>query len=140
MFCSGHPVSWLSRLLGRGLSFRPDVGQQRGELIGRTGRQAREDVFQVQPRVDAEALASDREAGQHRRSLAAGFAAPKEPVLAAHGCAAQRVLRRVVVDAQIAVGDIDVERRPLVQRVTDRLAQRTLVSVRPKPFLRDRLR
>jgi hypothetical protein len=52
--------------------------------------------------------------------------AAEQPVLPPDGYPAQSVLGGVVVDGQVAVGGVNAEGLPLIQRIGDRLAHRAL--------------
>ena len=57
------------------------VGQESGELICACGRKPGENVFEPCPGIDAELMASGREAGKYCQATSAVIAAEEEPVL-----------------------------------------------------------
>ena len=83
-------------------------------------------MAQIGEAVDVVVLACRREAEEHGRRVAAGVAADKQPVLAANADQLQRPLAEVVVDVQITVAGIALERLPLIQHVVDGRGDRAL--------------
>jgi hypothetical protein len=63
----------------------PAVRQEVVELPSRRRQQARQDVLQVRPRLDAQPLARGREAEEHRRRPATAWPPDRQPVLATNG-------------------------------------------------------
>ena len=77
------------------------------------------------PGVEAELLAGGGEAGEDGDSSAAVVGAEEEPVLAADGERLDRSFGDVVIDGEIAVSGVDVDRGPLIACISDGLAQGT---------------
>jgi hypothetical protein len=63
-------------------------------------------------------LATGGHAEQYRRRTAAIIAAHEKPIFRAHGLRSQRTLRKVVVDAQVAILRVGVEREDPSQSET----------------------
>jgi hypothetical protein len=71
-------------------------------------------------------LAGRRETEEHRRRLAARVAADEQPVAAADANQFQRPLTEVVVDVQVAIRRVALQRLPLVEHIVDGRGDRTL--------------
>ena len=82
-------------------------------MIGGRLGQFRQGVVQPGPGVQGELLAGHGEAGEGGEAAAAVGAAEEEPVLAADREGFDGAFGAVVVDGEIAVADVDVQRRPL---------------------------
>jgi hypothetical protein len=80
-------------------------------------RQPSQHVTQVCERVDAQVLARRREAEQYCRRSAAGVPAHEQPVEAADPDQLQRPLTHVIVDVQVAIGGVPLQRLPLIEHV-----------------------
>ena len=82
--------------------------------------------MEVSEGVDLLSPAAGDEAAEDRCGATSPVAAGKQPVLSAQHDGPNRVLGRVVVDVQVAVVAVTRQRRPVVQRVADGLADRAL--------------
>ena len=89
-------------------------------------RDAREHITEPGERLNGIALAHRDEAQQHGRRLAAPVAAEERPVVPAHRKAPQSPLGVVVIDLEVAILTVTVQRGPVVQCVPDRPPFRTL--------------
>lgn len=107
-----------------GAGGRPVVGEQIVELLDRALPDAREHIVEPCEWFDSGEFARSDEAAQHGHGSAAAIAAEEGPVAAADGNAAQAPLGVVVVDGQVAVGEVARQGRPVLQRVGDGLAGR----------------
>ncbi len=76
-------------------------------------------------RVHLRQFTRAHEAAQYRHRPSALVAAHKQPVVTTHRDTAQRPLGVVVVNGQSAVLAVACQRRPVLQRITHRLASRT---------------
>jgi hypothetical protein len=93
------------------------VRQQFLQSLRRLRRQTFEHILQVRVRVHAQMLARGREAEEHSRGLASLVAPQKQPVDAAHADQLQRPLADVVVDVQVTIRRVPLQRLPLVEHV-----------------------
>ena len=92
------------------------------ELGDRIIGDALEHIAEPGERINAEKLAGSDKAAEHGCGLTSVIATEEGPVVAADGNAAQSPLGGVVVDGQIAVVAIARQRRPVLERVSQRLA------------------
>ena len=106
----------------------------RGEvdsLAGLHRRQPGENVFKVFLGVDAQASAVLDNGIEDRGLLACGFGTYEHPVACTKLCRANGVLYFVIVDEDPAVGQIDFEALPLVERIADGFAEQAFGQDRP---------
>ena len=92
------------------------------QAIVPVGGDASQDVAKVGQWLDIVTAAGGDQAEEDSGCAAAVVAAGEQPVLAAYRDRADGVFGGVVVDVQIAIGDVDRKGGPLVQRVRDGLA------------------
>ena len=96
------------------MGWRPVVREKFGDAVDRMGADACERVFEPGERLYSGPLAGSHEAAQHGRRFAALVAAKEGPVAAANRDPADGPLGRVVVDLQVAVVTVAVQRRPIL--------------------------
>ena len=106
--------------LGRRREGFPIVWEQGLNLVDRMGSDSREHIAEPGKWLDRVPLARRDEAQQHGRRLAAMVAAEERPVATPNRYAPVRSLGGAIVDLQIAVFQIAVQRLPLIQRVPNR--------------------
>src|SRR5262249_38655573 len=99
-------------------------GQERDELIGGGGRQARQQLAGIGPGVEAPEVTRRRQAGQKGQNAAAAIRAQKKPSLSSKRKPAPRPPRPAVVYLQIPNTQVNVQGGPLIGRVGQRLADR----------------
>src|ERR1700733_470126 len=104
----------------------PVVWQQFFKPFNRMVGDAAENITEPGKRVDLDEFARCDEAAQNRRSLAAVIAAEESPVVPSDREATPRPLGAVVIDGQIAVAAVARERRPVLQRIGNRLSRLAL--------------
>jgi hypothetical protein len=112
--------------LSAGASVQPRTRQQLVEPTLRVILHARDNVGEVSKRIDAARLAGSDERVEASDAHACRDVADEEVVLAAECDAAQRSLRRIVVERHAWVVEEAAELAPLVQRVSDRDRDRAL--------------
>src|ERR1700684_1039665 len=114
--------------MGTGLPDRlsPFMGQQFTESFDRMVGDAAENIAEPGKRIDLHQFAACDEAAQNRRGPATVIAPEESPVVPSDREATQRPLGTVVVDGEIAVAAITCERRPVLQRIGNRLSRLAL--------------
>src|ERR1700674_4441891 len=104
----------------------PVVRQKLSDPCDGMGSDAGKDVLKPGEGFDTNPLARGREAPQNRSRFAALVAAEEHPVIASNRHAADIALGGIIIDAQIAVFAVAIQRRPVLQGITHRTPLRTL--------------
>ena len=102
------------------------VGQQQVDIRAGVGGDAQEEIAQVDEGVQVMALGAPDEAVEGGCGASAPVTSDKQKILSPDGNTAQGVLRRIVVDGEVAVVKIAQQCLPLVLGVGDGLADGTL--------------
>ncbi len=89
-------------------------------------RKLEQHVLQPSPWFHEVGFAAGNHRHQDRSSVAGGLAADEHPVFSSYGHRAHRPFGRVVIDRQVAVFEIAIQRSPLVERVRGRFARQAL--------------
>src|ERR1700750_3215228 len=95
--------------VGGGAVMRQKFGDAVDGMVGDAG----EDVFKPSEGVDIHTLAGGYETGQHRTRLTADITAKKHPVAATQRHTTNTALRACVIDLQISVFRVAVQRCPV---------------------------
>src|SRR5664280_3930610 len=106
----------------------PPVGQQLLDPTVQLRRQAREDVFQVGPRVVPVELGRLQQAHHHSGPLAGQLTADEQPIAPPEGPRPYSVLAVVIVQRHIAVEQEAPEPLPALQAVVNRLGDRAAIG------------
>src|ERR1022692_2718264 len=114
--------------MGTGLPgcLNPAVRQQFTESFDRMVGDASENIVEPGKRIDLRQFAGCDKAAQNRRRPASVIAAEERPVIPSDRKAPQRPLGAVIVDGEIAVAAITRERRPVLERISNRLSRLAL--------------
>src|SRR5437764_2399052 len=108
------------------LSGGPVMWQKFGDAVDGVIGDASEDVFEPGERLDIHALTRGYETAQHSRCPAADIAAKKHPVATTQSHTTNAALRACVVDFQIAVFRVTVQRCPVFESVAHGASLRAL--------------
>src|SRR4051812_16896725 len=122
----GVVFSCLKRARSLSLSGSPVMRQKFGDAVDGVIGNASEDVFKPGAGLNVHALTGSYETAQHGSCPTTDIATKKHPVAATHGHATNAALCACVVDFQIAVLRVAVQRRPVFERVAHGAALRTL--------------
>src|SRR4051812_31180280 len=95
----------------------PVMWQKLSEAMNRVAGDTGQDVFEPGEGIDIHALTGGYESAQHSGRSTADIAAEKHPVVAAHGHTTNAALGACVVDFQMPVFRVAVERHPVFESV-----------------------